>query len=349
MATFLLFLSSGLFLGWSLGANDGANIFGTAVGSKMIKFRTAAVIAGVFVILGAVYSGSGASKTLNELGSVNAIAGAFMVELAAALTIYWMTKCKIAISTSQAIVGAIVGWNAYSLKATNAVLLSKIAGTWIFCPIIAAVFAIILYFFFRLFIKTFKISVFKQDYYTRIALILSGAFGAYALGANNIANVMGVFVTSNQLQGIPLPFGLSLDPTQSLFLLGSVAIAIGIITYSKRLMHTIGNDILALSPLSALVTVLSQALVLFLFASSNLHNFLVSNNLPSMPLVPVSSSQAIIGAVIGIGLIKGGRGINWNIIGKIIIGWVATPIIAAVLCFVSLFILANVFNLTVFN
>ena len=53
----LIFLSSGLLLGWSLGANDGANIFGTAVGTRMLRFKTAAIIAGVFVIIGAVVSG----------------------------------------------------------------------------------------------------------------------------------------------------------------------------------------------------------------------------------------------------------------------------------------------------
>ena len=83
MLSFLFFLSSGLFLGWSLGANDGANIFGTAVGTKMIKFRTAAIISSVFVILGAVIAGSGASQTLNKLGSIDAIPGAFMAALAA--------------------------------------------------------------------------------------------------------------------------------------------------------------------------------------------------------------------------------------------------------------------------
>ena len=49
----LLFLTSGLFLGWSLGANDAANVFGTAVGTRMIRFSTAAIICSVFVILGA--------------------------------------------------------------------------------------------------------------------------------------------------------------------------------------------------------------------------------------------------------------------------------------------------------
>ena len=67
------FLTSGLFLGWSLGANDAANIFGSAVGSRMISFIKAAVIASVFLIIGAVFQGAGAAETLGRLGAVNAI------------------------------------------------------------------------------------------------------------------------------------------------------------------------------------------------------------------------------------------------------------------------------------
>ena len=59
----LFFLTSGLFLGWSLGANDAANIFGTAVGSRMVRFSTAAIIGSLFVILGATISGGGAATS----------------------------------------------------------------------------------------------------------------------------------------------------------------------------------------------------------------------------------------------------------------------------------------------
>ena len=81
--SYFIFLSSGLFLGWSLGANDAANVFGTAVGTKMVKFRTAAFISSLFIIIGAVYAGEGASETLGKLGHINTLAGAFMVALAA--------------------------------------------------------------------------------------------------------------------------------------------------------------------------------------------------------------------------------------------------------------------------
>ena len=50
-----IFLSSGLFLGWALGANDAANVFGTAVGTKMVSWRTAAIICSICVLLGAVF------------------------------------------------------------------------------------------------------------------------------------------------------------------------------------------------------------------------------------------------------------------------------------------------------
>ena len=64
----LIFLSSGLFLGWSLGANDASNVFGTAVASRMISFTTAAVVCSVFIVLGAVFSGAGAAHGLGALG-----------------------------------------------------------------------------------------------------------------------------------------------------------------------------------------------------------------------------------------------------------------------------------------
>ena len=98
-------------MGWSLGANDASHVFGSAVGSRMVSFRKAAIIASIFVILGAVFQGSGAAHTLGKLGSINALGGSFTLALAAAITIYIMTKFSLPVSSTQAIVGAIIGWN----------------------------------------------------------------------------------------------------------------------------------------------------------------------------------------------------------------------------------------------
>ena len=272
-----------------------------------------------------------------------------MVGLAAALSVYWMNKSRISVSTSQAIVGAIVGWNVYSGKPTDISLFSAIAGTWVLCPVLSGLLAVAVYQLARSIIVRAKVSLLRQDLYTRAGLVLAGAFGAYALGSNNIGNVMGVFIPSNRLQPLTFPGGYTLSSEQVLFLLGAVAIAVGIATYSGRIMQTVGRNICMMSPLAAWVVVVAQSLVLFLFASDGLHDWLEQNSIPALPLVPVSSSQAVIGAVIGIGLFKGGHGINWNLIGRIFIGWIATPVMAALICFVSLFFLENVFNLAVYD
>ena len=345
---FFFFLSSGLFLGWSLGANDAANIFGSAVGSRMVKFSVAVVVASIFVILGAVLQGSGASLTLGKLGSVDAIGGAFTVALCAGLTVFWMTRLKLPVSTSQAIIGAIIGWNFYSGNATDMTVLGKIVSTWIAGPILGAIFAILMYKLLKFFLAKSKIHLIKLDAYLKYALLIIGGFGAFSLGANNVANVVGVFIPS--VPDIQLDFGFFIfDGVQLLFLIGGISIAMGIITYSKKVMMTVGNDLMKLSAEAALVIVLAHAMVLFIFSSSSLSNAIQSIGLPAIPLVPVSSSQAIVGAIMGIGLLKGGRGIKFNVLGRISLGWVTTPVIAGVVSFMSLFFMDNVFKLQVYD
>lgn len=345
---FLLYLSSGIFLGWSLGANDAANVFGSAVGSKMLKFRTAAVIGSIFIILGAGISGAGAAGTLDRLGSVNEIAGAFMVALAAAVTVFWMTRLQLPVSTSQAIVGSIIGWNFFSRSLTDMASLRGIVITWIASPVLAAFFSIVMYVAVKWILNRSKIHMLKLDIYTRIAFIVAGAFGSYSLGANNIANVMGVFLTVSPFRPLNL-FLVRLSPADQLFILGGIAIAAGVASYSYRVMRTVGSGIIRLSPIAALVVVLSTSMVLFIFASEALEFWLIAHNLPSFPLVPVSSSQAVVGAVLGIGIVQGGRGINFRLVGKIASGWVTTPIMACLLSFISLFFIQNVFNMVVYN
>lgn len=341
----ILFLSSGLLLGWSLGANDAANVFGSAVGSKMVSFRQAAIISSIFVIIGSVVQGTGASDTLGRLGAVNAIGGSFTVALAAAIVVFMMTKFALPVSTTQAIVGAIIGWNLFTGNPTDATTLTNILSTWVSGPVLGAVFAVILYILLKTVKRKSAIHLVRFESYIRTGLIIVGAFGAYSLGANNIANVMGVFVPAFNLHPLDLKL-FTLSSQQQLFLLGSLAIAAGIITYSRRVMEQVGNNIMELSSESALVVVLSQALVLFIFSSSGLSAFLGAG-LPAIPMVPVSSTQVMIGSIIGIGLYSGARNINFRILGEIAAGWILTPLIAGILTFFSLFFVKNIFGIHV--
>jgi len=346
--TVLFFLTSGIFLGWALGANDAANVFGTAVGTRMIRFTTAAIICSIFVVLGAVLSGAGAAHTLGELGAINALPGSFMAAFSAALAVYLMTKAGVPVSTTQAIVGGIIGWNLFSETLTDSASLVKILSTWVICPLLAAVISVLLFRFVSWLLHRFPLHLLRTDAYTRVGLIFAGAFGSYSLGANNIGNVMGVFVPASPFTDFNVAGLFTITSVQQLFLIGALSIAVGVFTYSKRVMSTVGGGLVALSPVGAWVVVVSHSIVLFLFASQGLEAFLASHGLPTIPLVPVSSSQAVVGAVMGIAMFKGGRGIRWRVLGGIGMGWIATPVLAGAVCFVGLFFLQNVFNQTAY-
>lgn len=342
--TTLFFISSGIFLGWSLGANHAVNVFGTAVMSRMVRYRTAAMVAGVFVTLGAVFGGAGTTRTLNQLGAVNALAASFTVAFAVGLAVTWMTYLKLPVSTSQAIVGGIIGWNLFTGSPTDVEAILKILGTWVTSPVLAALFAFFLFKFIERALKKARIHMLEIDAYTRGGLLVVGALASYTLGANNIANIMGLFVSASPFRDVTLWQTLTFTGTQQLFLIGGLAIAVGIYTYGHQVMVTVGSDLYRITPLSGLVVVLAQSIVLFLFSSQTLESLLLHLHLPTIPLVPLSSTQAVIGAVIGVGLAKQGRLLNFHVLGKIAAGWVSAPFVSFVLTFISLFFVQNVFE-----
>ncbi|MEA5415784.1 inorganic phosphate transporter [Synechococcus sp. BA-132 BA5] len=334
-----------------MGANDASNAFGTAVATRMIRFSTAAFLCSVFLIIGAVTSGAGAAEGLGQLGTINALPGAFTAALAAAATVGWMSKLGLPASTGQAVVGSIIGWNLFSGSTTDLNTLTRILSTWIVSPILGAIFAMILHSLLVWFIRLTKPHLLVQDRNTRTGLILAGIFGSYAMGANGIGNVMGFFVGASPFRD--LTFGrFNVSSVEQLFLIGAIAIAVGVYTYSRRVMMTVGDSLLTLTPLGAFVVVVSHSLVLFIFSSTALEGFLASHGLPTIPLLPVSGSQAVVGSVVGIALLQGIRGIRqikWKVLVGIASGWITTPLLAAVMGFVLLFVVQNVFGQQVYQ
>ncbi len=64
-------------------------------------------------------------------------------------------------------------------------------------------------------------------------------------------------------------------------------------------------------------------------------------------MIPVSSSQVIVGCIMGIGLYKGVKNINFRMLGDIAVGWIATPVASGLLAFFSLFFIKNIFSIDV--
>lgn len=286
-------------MGWALGANDSANIFGTAVFSKKIRYRTAVLLTAAFVLVGAVLEGQQGMRTLSGLVHQTANS-AFAASLAAALTVTLMSVLKLPVSTSQAMVGAIVGIGVLKGE-VNLAGLTKVVTAWVGTPVGTIVASLLLYPLLGKGLEKLPLNIFTRDSLIKAGLIVAGCYGAYALGANNVANVTGVYIQTGHLT----PFQAAL--------LGGVAIGLGAVTYSRNVMLTVGRKLVRLDPFSAFIAVFSMALVVHFYA-------LVG--------VPVSTSQGIIGAVLGIGILKGVQTISAGTLLRILFGWIGTPAIA---------------------
>ena len=68
-----LLLAAGLFMGWSLGTNDAANAFGTAVATRVVKYRTAIITIAVMVVLGSILQGADDIDKLSSIATNNEV------------------------------------------------------------------------------------------------------------------------------------------------------------------------------------------------------------------------------------------------------------------------------------
>ena len=302
-------LGASAYVGWNIGANDTANCIGTAVGCGLLTFKKAVILVAVFAILGAMLQGhhvmhtigKGIVKTdLNYLAvCVALICSGFFVTLA--------TFFRIPTSTSQAIVGGVVG---IGLAVGAEVDFSKfilIAESWIICPVLVMLLAFGLMHLVRFVVNKFETgSLLFQHAFGWLAII-SACYVAYSMGTNNAGNAVGPVAN------------LNIFPPQVLLLIGGLSIAVGAFTYGRKVADTVGKGITPLDIPSAFVAQISSAFGMHLF---------------SMFGIPVSTSSAIVGAVVGVGLVKGARAISLKTILTILIGWVLTPTLAGAVSYI---------------
>ncbi len=287
----VLALLSAAFLGWALGANDTANIFGTAVATRLIRFSRAVLLTALFVMAGALLEGHKCFETVNSL-SVGGMLPAFIATLSAASIVTLMTYLGLPVSTTQCLVGALTGL-ALLRRTVNLPVLAKVFVAWLLTPLIALALAYLLHRFLApLFLRLLSVSEFHAT--LQFLVIVFGCYGAYTLGANNLANVTGPAVSAKLL-----------SPLQGQAL-GGLAIALGALTYSRNVILTVGRGIVPLDAYSAFVAVFAHALALHLCTQFG---------------IPTSASQAIVGAVVGVGLVHGVRLVNRRLVLIILLGW----------------------------
>ena len=329
-----IWLLSGLYMGWSLGVNDPSHIFGTAYITNMLKWKTIATLLCVFIVIGAFLQGKAGLETLGSLTKQTNLS-AFISAFVAATTVLIMAgKFSLPASTSQAMLGAIIGIGVVNQGASYKLphIVPHMMASWILTPVGCILITFIIY---PLFAKIFQkmgiatangemdttADAAHQKRYTTIlnaGVILAGCYGAYALGANNLANVTGVY------------YGTLLNANGAIWL-GALSICLGVLTYGRQItdkvMKTVGKELVELTKFGSFLAVISMAIVMQIYAVVG---------------IPVSSAMALVGGTLAIGIFR--RQINktsLKALRKTILGWIFTPIMGFVLSYVIYFVLKN--------
>lgn len=171
----ILGILAAAFQAWNIGANDVANAMGTSVGSKAVTLKQAIIIAAIFEFGGAVLVGGGVADTLRKgiidpSGFANQpeilALGMLSALLAAGIWLFVATLFGLPVSTTHAIVGAVVGIGvaAIGYEAVHWPKVFQIASSWVISPLVGGAGAYFLFTFLRRLIynSAEPINVFKK-------------------------------------------------------------------------------------------------------------------------------------------------------------------------------------------
>jgi len=161
-----------------------------------------------------------------------------------------------------------------------------------------------------------------------VLMVITASAMAFAHGSNDVANAIGpvaavvsVAQTGEVLQKTALPLWI--------LVLGGAGIVIGLATYGRRVITTVGSHITALTPSRGFSAELAAAFTI-VFASGT--------------GMPVSTTHVLVGAVLGVGIARGISAINLAVVGRIFLSWVITIPAGAFLSIIFFFLLKGIFG-----
>ena len=156
-----------------------------------------------------------------------------------------------------------------------------------------------------------------------VLMVITACSMAFAHGSNDVANAIGpvaavVSVAQSGVVGQDAPVPIWI------LLLGGAGIVIGLATYGRHVIATVGGRITALTPTRGFSAELAAAFTI-VFASGT--------------GMPVSTTHTLVGAVLGVGMARGISAINLNVVGRIFVSWIVTVPAGALLSIIFFYLL----------
>lgn len=310
------------------GFHDTANAIATAVSTKALKPRHAIIMAATMNFIGAL-TFTGVAKTITkDIVDPFTLQNGTVVILAALIAaISWNLITwyyGIPSSSSHAIIGSIAGAAiaAAGFSALNYAGFLKIVQALIVSPILAFVVGYILFSIIKILFKNNSLT--KTNRTFRFIQILTAALQSYTHGTNDAQKAMGIItmalIANNYVTTTDIPFWVQLSC--------AIAMGLGTSVGGWRIIKTVGGKIMKIRPANGVAADLTGAAVIF--GATFIH-------------LPVSTTHVISSAILGVGSAHRIKGVKWGTAQRMILTWIITLPISALLAGISYLILNAIF------
>ncbi|MCL1125813.1 inorganic phosphate transporter [Shewanella surugensis] len=162
-----------------------------------------------------------------------------------------------------------------------------------------------------------------------ILMIVTACCMAFAHGSNDVANAIGPLAAVVAVVNSGGEIGSNSPLVWWILPLGGVGIVMGLAIFGKRVMKTIGTNITHLTPSRGFAAELAAASTVVIASGTGL---------------PISTTQTLVGAVLGVGMARGIAAINLGVVRNIVISWVITLPAGAGLSIIFFFTIKGIFG-----
>jgi len=292
-----------IFMGLSIGASSVAPAFGPVNSSGSTNVLRAALLAGIFALIGSVAQGANVTGTVGSgllSGSLALGQGAVILAVASALVIVSVIY-DYPMPTAFTVVGAVLGSAFAFSNSINFPVVQKIFLYWLVVPFVSLALSYVLAKILRRYLPE-EGSEKKIKY----LLLFSGSYMAYTAGAGSVGLAVGP-LTSLDISSVALLW------------LGGISILVGAWMYSPRIIRAVSFDYSNIGPRRSIAALLSAS---------------VLAQIGIFYGVPISFNEAIIASVIGSGLVEGKTNNDPKKIGYTVLAWGSAFVLSGVITFV---------------
>ena len=312
------------------GFHDTANAVATAVSTRALTPRTAILLASVMNFIGALtFTGVAGTITKDIVDPFKLENGLVVVLAAIIAAILWNLITwyyGIPSSSSHALIGSIAG-GAIGSQGSFAVLnyegFTKIIVVLRVSPIIAFCVGFIMYSIVKVVFKNANLTKSNRNF--RFFQIFTASLQSFSHGTNDAQKSMGIITLALIVANIQT--GTSVEPQLWVKVACATAMGLGTAVGGWKIIKTVGGNIMKIRPANGAAADLSSALTIFV--ASSLH-------------FPLSTTHVVSSSILGVGSSNRIKGVKWNTAQRMIITWVITLPISALVAAIIYYII-NIF------